>query len=387
MSGPHLEPARLAALASGDAPADDEAEHLLECRACRGAVSPAPELDAALAEEERSAPRADERTIARLRASAAATRARRTIVRVAGVGAALAAAAALVWVAGQRPNAAAVMAEPGATVTRAREGGDEVVSLEGAAKFDVAPLPAGRRFRVRAAADVLEVKGTSFRVDATPTGFTSVAVDSGVVEVAPACCARVTLRAGDVWDRRAATSATASLDAPTASARATPDAPPTASATTDGTSAVQAAGAEAAPTAAEPGARIAGPSAAELLSQGTAAYDAGRFGAASGLLGRALAAEPSASWARDARVLAGAAQVLSSPAATIPSLAVSVASFDAAAQKATLLGDGARAKAAAVGAARRSSGDAAKRRWCALAADASLPAAARDEATRGCARR
>lgn len=119
-------------------------------------------------------------------------------------GLAAAIAIAVAWLAGRRGDGVTVVAEAGATVTRARVGADDVVTLDGVESFDVAPLSPGRRLRVRAAADVLEVKGTVFRVAATPGGFASVTVQAGVVEVAPACCARVTLRAGEAWTRPAA---------------------------------------------------------------------------------------------------------------------------------------------------------------------------------------
>ncbi len=373
MTAAHLARARVQSLAEGAPPSDDEASHLLECRDCRGAVSLAPELDAQLEALAMAPWPADDAATSDLLRRAAASRSTRSRRRAGAVVLALAAAAGIGWTALRGADPVAVDPAPGATVVRAREGADDVVTLDGAARFEVARLPAGRRFRVRAAGDHLEVKGTEFRVEATALGFSRVSVERGVVEVRPACCSAVTLRAGEAWARPAELAAPAD---PSESARSNV-APPV----------VSSAPASPAPAPPAPPERGATLTASELLAQGTAAYDAGRFSAASELLSRALAAEPSASWARDARVLAGAAQVLSSPPQAIPALPVSVASLDAAARRATSLGDGVRARAAAIGAARRSAGEGARRRWCALAADPAITPPVRDEASRACQRR
>lgn len=367
----HLDPERLRSIAGGADPTDEEATHLLDCAKCGQTIDQASELDVAL---ERlgaySEPIREQLVLDRVLVADRSARRRANVVRFVAAAGALAAACALfvAWRA-TRPLSATVDAGPGAKIVRAIIAGDEVVELEGSASFQVPKLPVGRRFKVRAVKDELEVKGTAFRVDTEPSGFRSVAVDSGVVEVRPQCCAAVTLRAGDVWVRPtspavvpvAAPLPPAVVDAPSAN----PVAPSGAPATTAPTGSVA-------------------PSGSELLTQGTAAYDGGRYAAAAPLLSRAVAADPTASWARDARVLAGAAQVLAAAPAAIPGLGVSVASFDAAAQKASASGDAGRAKAAAVGAARRSAGDGARRRWCALASDGALPPLFRDEATRGC---
>lgn len=79
----------------------------------------------------------------------------------------------------------------------------EYVALEGSVVFDVHPLAPGRHFRVSAGADFVEVRGTRFTVVVRDGRFERVSVDHGVVELHAAGIESKTLRAGDVWQRRA----------------------------------------------------------------------------------------------------------------------------------------------------------------------------------------
>jgi hypothetical protein len=123
-----------------------------------------------------------------------------------------------------------------------------------------------------------------------------------------------------------------------------------------------------------------------LLSKGMKAYRFGNYAQAIQQLGQAVQARPTASWARDARVLRGAAQVMLTSPAQIPSLGVGIASLDAAAQRAAQHGDSQRAAFAQLAAARRSRGKFAKNRWCSLKDVGSLPPQFRQEAHQKCSK-
>lgn len=374
----HLSADRLAALADGAEPADDEACHLLACPVCAAAVSgepfPSPLDDLPLL---RAAPPAFDLVDGERRLLEAATR-RETFLSPSRVafsgGLLLVAAAALLFVAvrQQAPadatiraaSHATIEASPGSEVSPVARGGDEIVGLVGEAAFAVRPIPPGERFRVRVGADEVEVRGTRFVVQTEGPRLARVTVSEGVVDVRPVCCSPVTLRAGESWSAPPPSMAEPA-PGPSSAPSATPSAAPPPSAATTSNDA---------------------PSGAELLAQGTAAYDAGRYAAAAVLLSRAVATEPQASWARDTTTLAGAARVLSTPAANVPALAVSVASFDTASTRARQRGDAKLAAAAALGAARHLSGKAAESRFCALKTDGALSEAQRKEAEGRCRR-
>lgn len=385
LPGDHPSDDRLASIAGGDEPNDDEACHLLACASCSVRVSgepvPSPLADLPLL---RAAPPAFDLGVAETRLLAAARRPEPlfTASRMASFGGLLAiAAAALVFVAVRQQSSpspdlaipvghAAIEPTPGSRVAAVSQGADEVVVLEGEATFTVRKLPAGERFRVRAGRDEVEVRGTRFTVQASNETIARVRVVEGVVEVRAACCAPATLEAGQTWTPTPPTAPIAPSAPPEALTPPTDDAPPMTSA--------------APPTSA--GAAPAGPSATELLAQGTSAYDTGRYAVAAGLLSRAVATEPKAAWARDTATLAGAARVLSTPPASIPSLGVSVGAFDTAAARARQRGDARVAAAASLGAARHLAGKAAESRFCALKDDGALSAEQRKEAAGRCPR-
>jgi cell division septation protein DedD len=365
----HLAADRLASLAAGAEPDDAEATHLFECAACAAACEPpdAVELVASLRRLEGSPAPDRMRAMEDALVAASTAKKRARIAVVAAPLVAIAIAAAWLFFArspADHPTAVASHADvtmaPGARVETTSAGTDEVVELSGTARFSVRKLAPGDRYRVRARADELEVRGTAFSIDADFEGFRAVTVTEGLVEVRPACCAATRLSAGERWVRPA--------DPPAPSA--TPVAPvePIAPSPTPTT------------TAASPPEVPA----ADLLAKGTAAYDAGNYGVAADLLRRATRAEPGASWARDATVLAGAAGVLMSSPDQIASSSASVASLDAAAKRAARAGDARRAVMAQLAAARRSSGASRRSRYCALRDAAGLPAAFREEAARGC---
>lgn len=366
----HLDPARIALVAAGADVDDVEAAHLFECPSCAAACEPSG-VDTVLASlRELDAAPAPARLRAIEEAVIATTSARkrhRTIAMIAAPIAALALAAA--WLLVPKPSVeapvipashAAVTVQPGARLATTSAGADEVVELAGEARFSVQHLAPGHRYRVRAKGDELEVRGTTFTIDADGDGFRAVVVTEGVVDVRPACCAEARLAAGEQWSRPAPP------DSP--SSAAMPATPP---------------GAPSAPPAATSGATSSEP-AAELLARGTAAYDAGNYASAGDLLRRAVRAEPAAAWARDATVLAGASSVLLASPDQIPSMASSVASLDAAAKRAARAGDSKRALMAQVAAARRSAGTARRTRYCSLRDAAGLSAALREEAAKGC---
>lgn len=385
----HPESQRLTHLLEGAEPTDEEAEHLLDCARCASLLDT--DGDATLETSLRALrdtpttmiydrARTEAAVLAQLRAP------KRRFARVAAVVSvvAMAASVALALRARQSPTSPASHATIEGAVGRVaveQAGPDEVVALTGQATFRVTHLQPGQRFRVRAARDEVEVRGTQFRVDSDASGLVAVTVQEGRVEVRPACCSAVLLGPSERWDRERAQAAAASA----AASATTPEASATASG--GGAVAVPPTPATAPTAAANAGAPAApAPSGIELVAQGTAAFDAGNYATAQVVLAKAIASEPAAAWARDARTLAGAAQVLMSAPDAIPGLSVSAESFDAAAKRAQRGGDARRATMARVGAARHVSGRAAAARWCALATDPSLSAALRAEAERGCVR-
>ena len=96
----------------------------------------------------------------------------------------------------------AIDLERGAEGFRAGDGADDVfVLVRGGARFSVAPLATGRRFRVVAGLDSLEVRGTRFEVQVEAGRFSRVSVDEGHVVVSLDGGAVVHLRAGEAWQR------------------------------------------------------------------------------------------------------------------------------------------------------------------------------------------
>lgn len=447
MTSAHLAEGRLSALRAGASPDDDEAEHLLDCRACTRALEGRGDndafdgrndnalgsrddgaregcddaLDRALAASRRVEPPVwNEARVAAGQARLAGAQRRRRAVRYAAPAFAGALAAAALWALWQRPptpsappwaGAAPVLAEveqqPGAALSLAQSGPDEIVEVaRGQASFKVRHLQRAERFRVRCGRDEVEVRGTRFVVRGGGEGLASVAVSEGAVEVRTECCGTRLLRAGETWARPAGG---AGVDptrvAPTASASAfsplpssglpglDPSAPadpsaPGASSTSGAPSASSAPPIEPADGAApEPGVGRPAPpepSADVLRQRALEAYDGGRYALAARAFERAAQRSPDAPWAADARTLAGAARVLQTAPGAIAALSVSVASLDAAAQRAQRAGDSARASAARVAAARRSSGEGARKRWCALRHDALASADVRREAQKAC---
>jgi hypothetical protein len=402
---PHLSAARLLELQGSDdaTPTDDEAEHLLACDRCtarlEGTSPSRPDLlDVALHDLREAAPRFDLEA-GRARLLAAASHRKESFFspyRVsASVGFLAIAAAAmfLLWRQAPPPRGVAesghaeVTLSPDAHVVTTQAGPDEILTLEGEAKLSVVKIPAGERFRLRAGDDELEVHGTRFLVAGSGAGLTRVAVEEGVVEVRPSCCRTVFLHAGESWDR-----STAALSPPLPAAPPTEPAPAEAALPGDSPTPARAGSESAAPpvvaaTGTNAGLPATGPtnvSGAQLLADGTRAYDGGRYAVAAGLLDRAVAAEPKASWAPDARTLAGTARVLAASPSTVPSMGVSVRSFDNAAARAGQLGKSALAAAARLGAARHLSGKAANARYCALRTEPALSAEGRREAAAKC---
>lgn len=399
---PHLAPDRLVALARGLDPDDAEAEHLLDCPDCARVVEAGAEAGNGSANEAANAnanvneagagaalsrnlhtlslpdpamlARVEQRLVGEL-----ATRRRRFWQRR-GVAVTLVVAAAAVWMFWLRPHPdatlashATVVSESG-QVTAVTRGDDEVLALRGEATFAVTKLPPGHRFRVRVGDDEVEVRGTRFRVRTGERGIDEVTVSEGVVEVRPAAGAAVAVRAGESWARPSSTpGALVSSSVPSVAPSAPSSAPEALPSSVPSSSASPGPGR---PASAEPP--------IEQMQRGMSAFDAGSYAAASSLLDRAVAAEPGASWSRDARVLAGAARVMLASPDRIPSLGVGVAAFDAAAQRASRTGDSARASAARLGAARASSGDARRKRYCALQSGG--PSGARAEIDRECRR-
>ena len=366
----HLETARVAGLRAGGEPTDAEAAHLFACARCAASLAPSAEVEAMLSTlRDEPFPHGERRLADGEARLLAAMRARRMRPRWVGAAVFAASAAALVVVMtrGSSPDASHAAVTPGSgAVETVQAGRDEILAVRGNATFHVEKLPGGHRFRVRAGGDELEVRGTTFAIESGDSGFTSVRVSEGVVDVRPACCAEVRLRAGDAWaPPQVATSSAASPDEP----------PPAIATASTGPSPQGRLPSDATPPGAAP---------SELLARGTAAYDAGSYATAASLFAAAIKADPSAAWARDAAVLAGAAQVLQTAPDAIASLGVSLASLDAAAKRAQRGGDARRAAMASLAAARRSKGEGARNRYCALKGNAALGPAARAEAERGC---
>lgn len=417
----HLESARLDEIARGADVSEAEAAHLLECRACRRTVDAlldsSPEVAREVAFDDASEltregdpwaslrnerPAWDPATEARVldRLLAGETR-RKNRVNRGVVGAtvavvAIAAAATLVVRSTRTPRElshvstldlehATAYPESGAQVAIEQAGADEQVSLTGVATFSVRKLVPGHRFRVLMHGDEIEVRGTRFKAIADDRGLRSVHVEEGRVEVTTRCCGKVTLDAGNEWSADlasippTATSVVSSANSVGGPSGAASDPPSSSAETSAVASASGGPEVQSSPSIATDAA-----SARTLMTQGTQAFDEGRWSSASTLLERAVSAEPSAPWSKDARVLAGAARVMAAPVSSVSSIGVSVASLDVAAQQASRRGDSKRAAQARLGAARKLSGESAKKRWCALVTDSALDAASRSEAKSHC---
>ncbi|AKU91186.1 tetratricopeptide repeat protein [Vulgatibacter incomptus] len=129
-------------------------------------------------------------------------------------GAAVAAAVAIVLVGRSDPPPAeppviatvyrgTVRPHDGARFVRVSSAPDEVVRLyEGTISVDVEPLRAGERFRVVVGDGQVEVRGTSFDVEAVGDALSSVKVEHGVVDVNPGSRPTVVLLDGQRWDAK-----------------------------------------------------------------------------------------------------------------------------------------------------------------------------------------
>ncbi|HEU4412901.1 MAG TPA: FecR family protein [Polyangiaceae bacterium] len=389
MTPSHLSAERLGALRAGGEPGDDEASHLLDCEACSLALEGDDELARSLGAARRVEPEPwGEERVRAGQARLASAVGRRKAVRYASPVVAVALAAAAAWALASRPPASGPIAgpalaevekQPDAALALAQSGPDEVVEVSrGQASFKVRKLKKAERFRVKCGRDEVEVRGTQFVVRGGDKGFASVEVSEGAVELRTECCGTRLLRAGDSWSRPEVAGAPTAEPSPGPTALAPPSA---AEPATPG------------PTAREPGPKGAAPPPAPREPEPTAdalrqraleAYDGGHYALAAKSFEAAAHKAPDAAWAGDARTLAGAARVLQAPAGSIASLPVGVASLDAAAQRAARSGDSARAAAARVAAARRSSGEGARKRWCALRHDPLVSADVRGEAARAC---
>lgn len=394
MTARHVPSGRLVAIAAGAEPDDLEASHLLDCGACTRALEGDDAVGRALAAARRVEPAPwDDRRVLSGQARLVGAARRRKAMRLATPALAGALAAAAAWTLWQRPpgprpsddadapTLAEVERQPDATVELAQAGPDEVVHVpRGQAAFKVKHLRKAERFRVRCGRDEVEVRGTRFVVRGGGEGFQSVNVTEGAVELRTECCGTRLLRAGDSWARPSAAAPPPS-PSPSAGPALSPPAPaaPPVAIEPPRHAPKGASGQARTPTAQEPA-----PSADVLRQRGLEAYDGGDYGLAARSFESAAKQAPDAPWAADARTLAGAALVLQTPPSAIASLSVGVASLDAAAQRAQRSGDAARASAARVAAARRSSGDGARKRWCALRHDAVASAEVRSEATRQC---
>ncbi|MFO0661089.1 MAG: FecR domain-containing protein [Polyangiaceae bacterium] len=418
ISGPHLDPERLRAIAAGADVSDSEAEHLLDCDRCASATLDADgesctALDTeirqgfdAIAKQPSSWNAAsEERVLSALLLTQAQQARRRSAQRTGAVVALLAAAAGVLLVlkGGTVPSVvpgapidlehATAYPESGASLTVEQHGADEQIALAGTATFAVRKLSEGHRFRVLMQGDEIEVRGTKFTAVADAHGVRSVNVEEGRVEVRTRCCGLHVLSAGDSFNaeiaRRTPGDSPTQLGsrtepaAPSAVAK-TSDSAGDAVANTDEPASSASAQNDPLPSSTSTGAATDAPTARSLMTQGTQAFDEGRWSAASSMLDRAVSLDPSAAWAKDARVLAGAARVMAAPVGAVASMGVGVASLDVAAQQAARRGDSRRAAAAKLGAARKLSGEAAKKRWCALANDGSLDSAGRSEARSRC---
>ncbi len=416
----HLSGARLAALRAGESPDDDAAEHLLDCAACARAIEGDTRDDAGSANDAlgralgaarrvEPAPWSENRLRAGQARLAGALRLRRA-ARYAAPAFAGALAAAAAWSflhrppaigPGASPTLAEVERQPDAALALAQAGPDEVVEVtRGQAAFKVQHLRRAERFRVRCGRDEVEVRGTRFVVHGGGDGFASVEVTEGAVELRTSCCGTRLLRAGESWARPALAAAPGPASAAPGPASAAPgpasaapgtavdpaspspsNAPPPAPGAPGAVGPRPRAPAGRPPGSLEPEAE---PTADALRQRALEAYDRGDYALAARSFEGAAQGAPDAPWAPDARTLAGAARVLQASPGAIVSLPVGVASLDAAAQRAARAGDAARASAARVAAARRSSGEGARKRWCALRHDPLTSAEVRAEAARAC---
>ncbi len=114
----------------------------------------------------------------------------------------LAGSAWLGWYEDEPEMRASVSLAPDAVGEPLRSGLDAVFVLRtGTAQFSVPRLSAGQRYRVWAAGDEVEVRGTEFEVTATERGLEFVRVRSGEVVVRVQGRVVAELRAGAVWSR------------------------------------------------------------------------------------------------------------------------------------------------------------------------------------------
>jgi FecR-like protein len=395
MSAPHLTNERLAEVGAGAPPDDEEAEHLLDCRACSLAIEGDDAVGRALETARRVEPDvwSEPRLRAgqtRLVAALGRRRAARYVVPV-FAGALAAAAAWSFWPRSSLPGPgdalaiAEVEAQPDATVEVAQAGPDQVVEVaQGQAAFKVRRLRQAERFRVRCGRDEVEVRGTRFVVHGGGEGFSSVEVTEGAVELRTACCGTRLLRAGETWTRSKAALAPEGPTVPSAPVTSTTPAPPPPEAPSAANTAAREPGPKPTTGRPLPPPHEPEPTADALRQRALEAYDRGDYEIAARGFDAAAQKAPDAAWVGDARTLAGAARVLRAPVGSIGSLSVGVAALDAAAQRAARAGDSARAAAARVAAARRSSGEGARKRWCALRRDPLVSADVRSEAARLC---
>ncbi|HEU4536860.1 MAG TPA: hypothetical protein VFS00_22210, partial [Polyangiaceae bacterium] len=155
MTPAHLDEARLAALRAGAEPDEGEAEHLLDCRACSGALEGDDALARMLNASRGVEPAAwNDARVAAGQARLAGVRRRAATLRYAApafAGALAAAAAWALWVrpappaggpwAGAEPTLAEVERQPDAALSLAQSGPDEVVEVaRGQASFKVRHL-------------------------------------------------------------------------------------------------------------------------------------------------------------------------------------------------------------------------------------------------------
>ena len=392
----HLSESRLRAISQGDEPREHEAEHLLDCCDCEYRLEssfeevdkqliqlshqsePPCDIDVNAGEtrlllslnEDSIAPKSEIRRVASINRSVQSKTIRWSM--------ALAACFALVvgtYFFSKDPSQplgqhARVIRFDEAQIAVEQTGEDEMVSLQGRAEFAVKSLKPGQRFRVKVKDDEVEVRGTKFTVISGAHGVEQVAVTEGAVEVRTTCCAPTLVHPGETWVRPPST--VAATDAPPSTTGSNEPVDQKAdqqqpahdlAANTDQNNAPPSTSAHT-PLSNSP--VVAAGSPTELAASGLAAFDRGDYATAASLLEKAIASDATGGATRDAKVLVGAARVLMSPASSIPNMGVGVASFDVAATRAARNGDSAKATAAQVGAARKSQGEARKKRFCAL---------------------
>jgi hypothetical protein len=197
---------------------------------------------------------------------------------------------------------AAIRAIGGARFSRVQSAPDDVVLLdEGSLVFEVAPLPAGERFRVRTADAEVEVRGTRFRVSAARGELVAVYVTEGRVEVRSPGGGHALLEAGDEWVRGTGEAPAAAAATPVAKAprRPAPERAPAPS--------------EARAVANEPTARASFDRAWALLRQGDARGAAALFAEVEALAAGRGIAEDALYWRAVATARAGEAR----PAVTL----------------------------------------------------------------------